>query len=130
LLGGGVGLNDLRLSRDDDDLILETGERKDGVVFQDRYDERACNQQPSAVILQVVAEAMADFDAASSNPLRNRKIQQFDFTGIVNRFDSETAADPAEEDSAFGQWRLAGALLDFHLSSSDSEALGGDLAYQ
>ena len=35
------------------------------------------------------------------------------------------AADPG-----LSSWDLTNALLDFHLGSSDTAALGGDLAYQ
>ena len=75
--------------------------------------------------LQVVAEAMAAFDAGSSDPLLNHQVQRFDFQGLVDRFDAARTANPG-----LGAWALTDALLSVHLASGDSEALGGDLAYQ
>jgi uncharacterized protein YuzE len=62
---------------------------------------------------------MAAFDAGSSNQLLNQKVQNFSFMGLVTAF------------NASGQttWALTNALLQEHLSGSDTAALGGDLAY-
>jgi hypothetical protein len=68
---------------------------------------------------------MVDFNPASTDPLLNRKVQTFDFQGIFGAFEAARAANPA-----LTSWALTNALLDFHLSGSDTEALGGDLAYQ
>ena len=68
-----------------------------------------------------LSEACADFDAASSDPLKNKKVARFDFLGIVDQFD------------AAGQtpnWAVMNALLTEHLAGSDTEAMGGDLAYR
>ncbi len=45
----------------------------------------------------------------------------FDFTGLVSAFDAASAPN---------NWALMNALLSEHLASSDTEALGGDLAYR
>ncbi|MBZ0093439.1 MAG: hypothetical protein K8F27_14605, partial [Sulfuricellaceae bacterium] len=74
---------------------------------------------------QVIADAMSGYDAASNAPLLNRKVQEFDFAALAGRFDAERTANPA-----LSSWSLSSALLDYHLAGSDSEALGGDLAYQ
>ena len=59
--------------------------------------------------------------------LRDNKVERFDFNAIVQRFDQARAATP----SAANHWAVMNALLDAHLGSgSDSEALGGDLAYR
>jgi hypothetical protein len=70
--------------------------------------------------MRVIAEAMAGFDASSSDPLLNQKVQTFDFAAIVSAFDAAGQVD---------HWSLTNALLDAHLDGSDSEAMGGDLAY-
>ncbi len=115
-LGGGIGYDDLSLSRDHDDLILETGDGEQ-INFVDWYD----GDHRSVVNLQVIAEAMAEFDAGSSDPLLNKKVQTFDFAAVTAAFDAAGQVD---------NWSLANALLDAHLAGSDSEALGGDLAYR
>jgi trimeric autotransporter adhesin len=54
--------------------------------------------------------------------LRDNKIETFDFAGLVAQFDAEGAQ---------ANWQLTDARLTAHLQSgSDTEAIGGDLAYQ
>jgi hypothetical protein len=52
-------------------------------------------------------------------------VETFDFTALVQAFDSARAAD-----ANLTRWQMMDKLLDAHLAASDSEALGGDLAYQ
>ncbi|MDI1357766.1 MAG: hypothetical protein PSU84_06065, partial [Methylobacter sp.] len=52
-------------------------------------------------------------------------IQNFDFTAIVNAFDQTRGSN-----ANFMHWHATDSLLTAHLSAGDSEALGGDLAYQ
>jgi len=101
--------------------VLDTG-LGEGVTFEVWYADAANH---SVVNLQVIAEAMVSFDAGSGDPLLNRKVQTFDFAGLVDRFDQALAADPG-----LANWNLTNALLDFHLAGSDTAALGSDLAYQ
>jgi hypothetical protein len=68
---------------------------------------------------------MEDFAAGGNDPLRDQKIETFDFAGLANAFDAARTANPA-----LTGWALTNALLDHHLSGSDTAALGGDLAYQ
>ena len=68
---------------------------------------------------------MAGFDPASSDPLLNKSIQNYDFTAIVNAFDQ---ANGGSANSM--HWSATDSLLTAHLSAGDSEALGGDLANQ
>ena len=75
----------------------------------------------SVINLQLIEEASANFDANSGDPLLNKKIQNFNFQGLVAAFDA--AGDP-------NGWSLTNQLLTNHLSGSDTDALGGDLAYQ
>jgi hypothetical protein len=72
----------------------------------------------------MVAEAMADFAPGAGDALRDHKIERFNFAGLVGAFDAALAANPT-----LTNWALANALAGFHLSGSDTEALGGDLAY-
>ncbi len=116
--GGGIGYDDLSLSKSGNDLIVNTGSGE-GVVLKDWY---AGND--NVLDLQVILDATEEFDAQSQDPLYNRKVQTFDFRGMVAQFDQALAQSPG-----LTSWALTNALLQFHLSGSDDEALGGDLAY-
>ena len=120
-LGGGIRYQDLAFKRAGKDLVLETG-GGELIEFEDWYD--SAPQRP-VLKLQVIAEAMADFDASSADSLRNKKVASFDFQGLTNAFDQARAQNPG-----LSSWALANALTQFHLGSSDTEALGGDLAYR
>ena len=120
-VGGGVRYQDLTFSKSNNNLVLDAGSG-DRLTFKDWY---AATPVRPALNLQIIAEAMADFNPASTDPLVNRKVQSFDFQGIYGAFEAARAANPA-----LTSWALTNALLDFHLSGSDTEALGGDLAYQ
>jgi Ca2+-binding RTX toxin-like protein len=120
-LGGGISYTDLKLKKSGNDLVLDTGSGE-GMVFKNWY---AATPVRNVVNLQVMADAMAGFDQASNDPLLNQMVQDFDFKGMVGAFDTARAATPT-----LTSWALANALTQFHLSGSDTAALGGDLAYQ
>jgi hypothetical protein len=67
---------------------------------------------------------MSDFNHGSADVLRNSNVETFDFQQMVTAFDQARAANPG-----ITMWGLTNALLTAHLSSSDTTALGGDLAY-
>ncbi|MBI5921976.1 MAG: hypothetical protein HY847_10075 [Betaproteobacteria bacterium] len=121
-LGGGIAYADLKFKKSGNDLVLQTGKDGEGIEFADWY---ARSARHNVLNLQVVAEAMAGFDAASANPLLSKKVQDFDFAGLAGAFDAARAAKPS-----LSSWTLTSALTQFHLAASDSSALGGDLAYQ
>jgi hypothetical protein len=120
-LGGGIGYSDLTFRVVGSDLVLDTG-ATENLTFKSWY---TGSTNKSVLTLQVVAEAMAGFDAGSSDPLLNKKVQTFDFAQLVNAFDAARAADPG-----LTSWALTNGLAQYHLSGSDDAALGGDLAYQ
>jgi hypothetical protein len=120
-LGGGISYADLSFSKSGNNLLLQLGAGEQ-ITLQNWY---ASTSNRSVLNLQVIAEAMADFAAGGADPLKDQKVEQFNFLGLVDRFDQARAANPA-----LTSWALAGALLDFHTGGSDSAALGGDLAYQ
>ncbi len=124
-LGGNIRYKDIALSKVDDDLIVEVGDG-DQITFKDWYETDA--NYKSVLNLQVVTDAMAGFDAGSSDPLLNQSVQQFDFTAIVNAFDQ--ARGNKSDEGAFRHWSVMNTLLDAHLAANDSAALGGDLAYR
>ena len=61
---------------------------------------------------------------SSDDPLSD-SIMTFDFTALVQQFDQEQL-----QGNSPSSWSLMNGLLDTHLSSSDTAALGGDLAAQ
>lgn len=120
-LGGGIRYADLTLSKSSNDLVFGLGGAEQ-ITFKNWYVTTANNK--SVAKLQLVLEATADFDAASTDPLRNKKVEQFDFAGLAAQFDQARAAD-----ATLTTWALASALTSYHLGGSDTAALGGDLAY-
>jgi Ca2+-binding RTX toxin-like protein len=123
-LGGGIAYADLFFQKSGNNLILKTAGSAgtEQVTFTNWY---AATANHSVLNLQMVVEASADFDAGSPDALRNKKVAEFNFDGLVNAFDAARAADPL-----LTNWALTNALVSFHLSGSDTVALGGDLAYQ
>jgi hypothetical protein len=118
--GGGIQYSDLRLAKDGKDLIVDPG-NDDRVILKNWYHR---DGKHSVLNLQIVADASADFDADSLDPLRNSRIQKFDFLGLVGAFDNARQASPG-----LTSWELTNALLQFHLCGGEDLALGGDLAY-
>lgn len=117
--GGGLRYSDLSLSKNGNDLIINAGGTNDKVVLKDWY-----AGYDNVIDLQVMIDATNEFDAGSSDPLYNRKVQRFDFRGMVSQFDQALAQSPG-----LTSWAMTNALLQFHLSGSDDAALGGDLSY-
>jgi Ca2+-binding RTX toxin-like protein len=120
-LGGGIGYEDLLFSKSGNNLVLTTG-GEERITFTNWY---AGSASRSIVTLQMIAEAMEGFDAGGTNPLLDQNVETFDFAGLANAFDAARTANPG-----LSAWALTNALLDYHLSGSDSAAIGGDLAYQ
>ncbi len=120
-LGGGIAYADLGFEKSGNDLMLKLG-AADQITFKDWY--AAAPSRPVAQ-LQVIAEAMADFVAGGADPLKDQKVENFDFAGLAGAFDAARAAD-----GSLTTWALSNALSNFQLVGSDSAAMGGDLAYQ
>jgi hypothetical protein len=120
-LGGGIRYLDLALSKISADLVIELG-ASESVTLKDWY---AAPANHSVLNLQVIADAMAGFDANSSDPLLNKRVQEFNFGALVQAYDNARASDPT-----LIHWQMMGSLLDAHTAASDTAAFGGDLAYQ
>jgi Ca2+-binding RTX toxin-like protein len=116
-LGGGISYSNLTFSRNSSNLVLNVG-TTEKITFVDWYTATA---NRSVLNLQVIAEAMASFNSGGSDPLFDNKVERFDFQKLAAAFD--TAGQPSN-------WALTDALLDAHLAGSDTEAIGGDLAYR
>jgi hypothetical protein len=119
-LGGHFAYADLTLKKSSNDLILNVG-ASDSITFKGWYSSIA---NRNIVDLQVIASAMTDFNPGSTDVLRNSNVEEFDFQKLVAAFDQARTATPS-----LTSWALTNSLLDAHLASSDTAALGGDLAY-
>jgi Ca2+-binding RTX toxin-like protein len=120
-LGGGIRYADLSLSKSGSNLVVSVGVA-DRITLNNWY---AATPVRSVLSLQMIAEAMADFDDNGADPLRDDRIETFDFAGLAGAFDAALVANPG-----LTSWAITNALTSFHLSGSDTAALGGDLAYQ
>jgi hypothetical protein len=115
-LGGGIDESSLTFHRTGQDLILETSGASQ-VTFKDWYGS-AANQ--NFVSLQMIEEQPASVDG--TNP-SGWNIDRFDFKALVQAFDAAKVANPK-----LSSWNLMNGMLDAHLESSNSAAIGGELA--
>jgi Ca2+-binding RTX toxin-like protein len=116
--GDGIRYSDLSLSREGKNLIVSAG-ADDRIILKNWY-----GGKHSVLNLQIILDATDEFDAGSSDPLYNSRVQTFDFLGMVSAFDDAGAQTPV-----LTSWALTNALLQFHLSGADDMAIGSDLAY-
>lgn len=107
-LGGGIRYEDVSLRKAGHDLVVDLGSG-DALTLKGWY---GAASRESLATLQFIGES-------SSASL----VSSFDFLGIANAFDAARAANPG-----LTAWSITQAMTQFHLASSDSEALGGDLA--
>jgi Ca2+-binding RTX toxin-like protein len=119
-LGGGIAYANLAFSKSGNNLILSTG-GNNTITFTNWYSSTA-NQD--FVTLQVIEQAAATYSPTSSNTLYSSEVESFNFTQLVAAFNTALAATPS-----LTSWSLSNTLLTDHLSSSNTAALGGDLAY-
>jgi hypothetical protein len=120
-IGGGIAYSDLTLRKSGLDLILDA-KNGDQITLKSWYQTSVNNK--SVLNLQVVADALAAFDPASSDPMLNKRVVNFNFAGIVSAFDAALAANPS-----LTSWSVTNALAANRLSGSDTAAIGGDFAY-
>ena len=117
-LGGGIRYADISLRKVGNDLVLDLA-LGDSISFTGWYTSSA---RRSVDALQMVV-ASADYSAASPERTKNRKIVTFDFANLANRFDQLLAATPG-----MTSWAVAAELDVYFKASSDTQAIGGDLA--
>ena len=120
-LGKGIRYADVALTRTGNNLIVETGVGEQ-VTLKDWY---LATTNRHVVTLQMVIDASTDYAAGSTDPLRNRRIERFDFAALVSRYDAARAVTPT-----LSHWSVASALASVHQGGSDTAAFGGDFAYQ
>jgi Ca2+-binding RTX toxin-like protein len=115
-LGGTIRIQDLSFRRSGQDLILETG-RNESITFDDWYRGRVYQ---AVSTLQFVTEDMTGGSAS----MRDDAVEAFDFRRLVSAFDSARSRNPG-----LSRWALTNSLTTFQLAGSDTQAIGGDLAY-
>jgi VCBS repeat-containing protein len=122
-LGGGIRFSDLYLSKQGNNLVLQTAANED-ITFTDWY---SGTTNRGVLNLQMIVEGSADYAPAGVDALRDNKVERFDFSVIAQKFDQARAGSASNGN----HWAVMNALLDAHLGNgSDSEVLGGDLAYR
>jgi Ca2+-binding RTX toxin-like protein len=119
-VGGGIRYADISLRKSGNDIVVDFGQA-DSITFKDWYTSSA---RRSVDTLQVVTTG-GDYSATSSDRMKNRKVVSFDFEQLANRFDAVRAASPSTT-----SWAVAGELNNYFKASSDTQAIGGDLAYR
>ena len=124
-LGGGIRYTDISLSKAGNDLVLGLGQG-DQITLKDWYNG-SYNIRSQVNRLQLVTAATGgDYNAASSDRLLNKKVVDFDFLKLVSDFDAARAANP----TAAGGWAVQAKLNNAYLAASNTQAIGGDLAYR
>ena len=119
-LGGGIRYTDLSLRKVGNDLVFDVAQG-DSITFKDWYTGSA---RRSVDTLQMVTVG-GDYSTTSTDRMKNRKIVSFDFEQLANRFDAVRAANPS-----LTSWPVASELNNYFKASSDTQAIGGDLAYR
>jgi hypothetical protein len=119
-LGGGIAYEDVALEESAGSLVVHLG-NGERLVLDNWYADPAMQVVEQ---VQFIAEAMAGYDAGGADSLRDQKIERFDFKAVVAAFDA------VRGEAIAAQWSAMDALLAAHLGGSDTEALGGDLAYR
>ena len=119
-LGGGIRYTDLSLRKVGNDLVFDVAQG-DSITFKDWYTGSA---RRSVDTLQMVTVG-GDYSTTSTDRMKNRKVVSFDFEQLANRFDAVRAANPS-----LTSWPVASELNNYFKASSDTQAIGGDLAYR
>jgi len=143
-LGGGIEFDDLSFSRDGQDLVLNTKydkhdydnkDSKNSIIFKDWY---SGEQNQNFVNLQIINDDLVsnyddddhrdqddDYDDEHAEESSETLVANYDFMALVEQFDSSQLAT-----GNTSSWSLMNGALDAHLSNSDADVMGGELAVQ
>jgi Ca2+-binding RTX toxin-like protein len=121
-LGGGIRYADLSLSKVGTNLVLNLGS-DESITFKDWYLDGT--RRNIATLQMITAAAGGDYNPSSSDRMLNSKAVTFDFAKLVNNFGKALAADPS-----LTTWPLARQLNAAYVKGSNTQAIGGDLAYR
>jgi Ca2+-binding RTX toxin-like protein len=120
---GGIRLADLTFSRVGSDLVLKTNGTADSLLLKGWY--LAAGDQ-TVTKLQVVIDSSSDYAPGTADALRNSRIASLSFTQLVAAYDAARASN-----STLVNWSPSESTLQAaRLSSSETLALGGNLAYR
>jgi Ca2+-binding RTX toxin-like protein len=120
---GGVRYGDLRLARSGNDLLIKVAGTSDSLKLANWY---AASGNRTMTTLQFIVDSTTDYNVGSSDNLVNRRVVRLNFTTLVNAFNSVYSANPS-----VGDWAIPSATLaTAYVAGSDSQAVGGDLAYR
>ncbi len=97
--------------------MLNDGVAGDSITFTNWF---AASADQTTTTLQVIESASASYNGAGTDALRNKPIEEFNFTALVAAF--TTAGSTSG-------WSLSHAMGADTLASSATSAYGGDLAY-
>ena len=118
-LGRGIRYADLALGKSGNDLVFHVG-AGESITFNGWY---SSTNARSVGVLQVLTEG-GDYAPGSVSALSDHKVELFNFTALVAKFDQMRASAPG-----LSTWEMATSLGSFSSGGSDSAAIGGDLAY-
>ena len=120
---GGVRYAELRLARSGSDLLVKVAGTADSIKFTGWY---SASGNRTVTTLQLIVDSTSDYNPAAADPLVNRRVVRLNFTSLVNAFNSAYAANPG-----VGDWAVPAASLSAaFVAGSDTQAIGGALAYQ
>jgi Ca2+-binding RTX toxin-like protein len=122
-VGGGLQYADVSLTREGTDLILHEGANA-STRLAGWYPASGPSATDAHVLLQMIATATAAFDASSLGIDYAHAVETFDLNNFAAAFDAAHAADTSITSLGLNQ-----AIQQFYVSSSDSQALGGDTAW-
>lgn len=119
-IGGGALYSNLKLVANGNSLSVQVGSQS--LFFGGWYGDSFTPANKSVATLQIVIDGTRKYAAASTDPLYNKKVQTFDFLGLVAAYDTAQAAGQ--------RFTVADHLAQFRTGGSDTAAYGGVLAYQ
>jgi hypothetical protein len=120
-IGGGALYSDLLFQKVGNDLVLKVS-ATDQITFTGYY---TSTSNRSVNTLQVVIDGTSDYLPGGGNATRDQRVERFNFDGLVSAFDAARASNPS-----LTTWALTTALAANAVGGSDSQAFGGDAAYQ
>ena len=124
ILTDGIQMTDIALTRNANDLILETG-AADQIPLRSWYETTA--NYKSVLTLDIISQAVTEFDEKSKRKSEHKSdhqeikttLDQYDFSAVVAAFDQAYAAD-----STIQHWNAAQTLATAHVDDGEDASLG------
>lgn len=119
--GRGLFQSNVTLAKAGDDLLIDLG-WQDSITLAGWY---SGPENQNVDTLQMIQAASEDYQPLGDNELHDDRIETFDFKNLVRQFDIARSVTPGLD-----RWSAMSGMLEAHLGGSDSEAMGGELAFQ